>query len=92
LSCDYDVSCPPRVAFRGSTGNQPVSVGAVAGGEVSLMVVMVAPCPAGKEVFYYPSLPDEPCSTVCIQGEVACDGISGGCLCFYPSATPDAGR
>ena len=91
-SCDYDVTCPPRIVFKGSTGSQSVRVGDLAGGAVPLQVVMVAPCPAGSEQWYRPPRPDEPCSAVCYPGEVECDGVQGGCLCFSPTSTHDAGR
>jgi len=91
-SCDYDVTCPPYLAFSGTTGTER-QVSELAGGELPLPVELLKPCRAGIEK-WFPAKPGQQCTVGCEGGEVECDGIQGGCLCFYPTQTPtpDAGR
>ena len=82
-SCDYDVTCPPQIIFSGSTGRDRVVVGDLAGSTLPLTVTLVKECAGGKESWFAPSEPGQSCKNVCYGGQVACDGILGGCLCHY---------
>jgi hypothetical protein len=88
-SCNSGV-CPARTIFEGATAESG-PIGNYAGQVLEIPVTVLQPCGMPESFFFLPE--GSTCEQLCGAGQVACDGVQGGCLCEgLPSASDIASR
>jgi hypothetical protein len=76
--------CPAKTIFSGQTA-ETGPIGNYAGQVLEIPVTVLHPCGGPESFFFLP--PGSTCEQLCGAGQVACDGVQGGCLCKgLPSA------